>query len=191
MNIRYESRVVEVGVIVRRENINGGTATNAAVRRHIASLELGDGIVAGHIIAKLLGGRGDDMSNIVPMHHNGFNNADYKSFESEIRREVADNGVEARIIVQLIYRPLPSNLLLPRRQFDSKQAGRRFLLMPRQIKFYVGYYRNGRCCYNKDCFFLAPPYDNDYMSIGSVDPSRRYEGSTGFPGLPDPSCVIS
>ncbi|CAG0882581.1 unnamed protein product [Darwinula stevensoni] len=97
-NCQNNCKVIKVTVEARvhRENLRQGTVTNKKIRDGIKKLDH-PGLVAGHIIAKLLGGSGTDWNNIVPMD-NVFNNGAYKSFESEIREWIEKySGMEAWI----------------------------------------------------------------------------------------------
>lgn len=100
-------RPVIAKATVRLENLRQGSSTNAQVRKNMP-----EDHVAGHIIAKLLGGSGADPDNIIPMLKR-FNNGGFKSFEQEIRWWLEDihNGklylgseVEARLKLSFDYK---------------------------------------------------------------------------------------
>lgn len=100
-------RLITVKAVVKRENLRQGTDTNAKTRAWAKKLgEDNDNLVAGHVIAKLLGGSGTDLNNIVPMDRN-FNNSDFKSFESDVKDALekypTGQNVEAHIKVDIRY----------------------------------------------------------------------------------------
>lgn len=118
----------KVYAVVRSENFGNGS-TVSINNEQKKQLGIDGDYHAGHIIAKMLGGSGSDVNNLVPMHKS-FNNSAYKSFEFEVRKMIEDSEkfypgkqVEARITVSLFYNQ------------GSKK--------PYRIKYDVAMYANG------------------------------------------------
>jgi len=134
-------RVVLISTIVRLEDLGSGSATTKKIRDRIKQIGR-ESDVAGHILAKMLGGSGSDEDNIVPMSR-AFNNKAYKSFEFDVRKLLKtvneDNPgqqVEARINIHLMY------------YANSKR--------PYKIKYCVDFYVNGVEKHHYSGIFYVP-----------------------------------
>jgi hypothetical protein len=81
----------------------------------------------GHLIAKILGGLGNDPRNLVTLTHHGANTPQMRDFEKNAARRVRKNGEIIDYMAQPLYSPgtlPPSDLLLTARTSRGDMAAR-------------------------------------------------------------------
>ena len=100
----------KVCAVVRQGNFGHGSSVSLSSEQR-KQLGIEGDYQAGHILAKMLGGSGSDLNNVVPMQKT-HNNGAYKENEFDVRKfikqceEVATGKqVEARITFTIYYRP--------------------------------------------------------------------------------------
>jgi hypothetical protein len=100
-------RVEEAFARIEKKNLGGGSVTDSAARRLIQTLDAKEDDVAGHIIAKRLGGSGKGEDCLVFPQSRVLNNGKFKSFEAGIARDVRE-GNQVDVHVRLLYPSLAS-----------------------------------------------------------------------------------
>lgn len=90
--------------VVKFANLNQGGSPSAGVRKAMKKIGA-KGDDAGHLIAKMLGGPGNDVNNFVPMNLS-INRGRFRVFETKIRDAIKKNKTwEARLTLDLTYNP--------------------------------------------------------------------------------------
>lgn len=94
-----------VAATVRLRNLWGGTPTTAGIRNEILDRGIRSWDHAGHILANVLGGPGNNIDNFDPMHR-FLNMGEFKSFELQLRNVLVENPTwRADITVVMTYDP--------------------------------------------------------------------------------------
>lgn len=117
-----------VAATVRLRNLWGGTPTTARVRNEILDRGIRGWDHAGHILANVLGGPGNNIDNFDPMHRL-LNMGEFKSFELQLRNVLVENPTwRADITVVMTYDPnsdyprRPTNFNYKVKYFNSNGA---------------------------------------------------------------------
>jgi len=108
-------RLQSVSATITTNELDGGTGTNAKIRKY-AQDNAGPGHSkpdAGHLIARRLGGPGNNEDNIIPQEAS-INRGAYRVFEDEVYHIIDEHG-QADVTVTLHYPAHDPNTLRPER----------------------------------------------------------------------------
>lgn len=105
---RSGDNIVRVTATLTEDNLNCGTSVTADIRKKILKKGLQTD-QAGHLIAKVLGGYGSVISNVVPMSES-VNKGRYKQAENKVHKCMKDKGGWAKLDIRVKYknRSLPN-----------------------------------------------------------------------------------
>lgn len=93
-----------VTAVVRHKNIGQGSTASSAVIKAMDKIKA-KGDENGHIVAKVLGGPGDNVDNFIPMNAS-LNKGKFMGFERKIKNAILKNeDWEAHLKIVLIYGP--------------------------------------------------------------------------------------
>lgn len=93
-----------VTATVKYPNINKGSPTSAKVKKEIDEIKAPKD-QRGHIVARVLGGPGDNVDNFTPMNST-LNQGEFMGFERKIKNAIMKNrGWEAHLRIVLTFNP--------------------------------------------------------------------------------------